>query len=338
MKDKISLSQFYILMFISNVLFISYISSDALNNNFADSIISVITAFILGGLLTIPIYKIQETNDKKKITNIFYGFYFIMSDIIILTQVISVFSNTIYYNVSPIILLVALLLTSFYGYKKGIEVISRTAFFVFIIYILAMLFVMLGLVNLFKADNSEILFYDNYTDCIKNAWLIFSASSYLPQMVILKRYIGKKFNYKVFIWQGLACFSIIIIFLAIVFALGRFASTQMYPFYSLFSVAVLEPIQRMDNIFSLITLLFLTIRVSVDLVLIENCFSKFIKKRFSIIIPITSCVVILLVTFCLSELNLVYLTSNLSLLKPIPVILLGFVLPVIEILKSRRKL
>lgn len=337
MRTKISLNQFYILMFISNILFVTYISSDALGNNFFDSIISIALAFIIGALLSIPIYLKKQNTVQSKLGDAFYAFYFIFSDIIILTQILSVFSNTIYYNVSPVILSLSMLVIAFYGAQKGIEAVSRAAFFIFIIFILSLIFLGLGLVNLAKADNSEVLFYSGYSDCFKNTWLIFSASSYLPQSVMLLRYLNKKLDYKFFVWQGISMISLILIFLAIVFCLGRFAKTQMYPFYSLFSVATLEPIQRMDNIFSLITLTFLTTRVSVDLILTKECFRKIVKKRFEFVIPIISAVIILCVSVIFSELNLVYYISNITLLKPVPIIFLGFILPLISLIKEKKQ-
>lgn len=336
MKTKISLSQFYILMFISNISFVTFISSDALNNNFFDSLVSIALAFVLGGLLAIPIFLKENKTTKSRLADAFYAFYFIVSDIIILTQILSVFSNTIYYNVSPVILSVTLLAVAIYGCVKGLEAVSRTAFFIFLIFILSFIFLGLGLVNLAKADNSEVLFYNNYTDSIKNTCLIFACSSYLPQTVLLCRFLNKKLDYNFFVWQGISMLALLLIFLAIVFCLGRFAKTQMYPFYSLFSVATLEPIQRMDNIFSLIALSFLTIRFSVDLILTKECFRKIVKKRFEFLIPVLSALVILLASVVLSNFNLVYYISNITLLKPIPIIFLGFILPLISLIKEKK--
>ncbi|MFI3207381.1 MAG: GerAB/ArcD/ProY family transporter [Clostridia bacterium] len=338
MKEKIISKQLFVLMFLSAFSFVSTLSSDALGDNIWDSILSVFIAFGLNIALSIPIFLLfkKENTVPEKIAEsiyfkplaLFYLLFFVLSNSIEITQLENLFINTIFPDAPPIILASLLLLASVYGAIKGVEAVARASYFVFVFALIGLVLIVLGSFYLIDIDKREVFFYNGTDDMLWNTVVIFSRISTLPQLAILIFCVKDKAKITGFftsqICVATAC---ALIFVILVLCMGRFASTQIYPIYTLFTVAKLKPLERLDSIFSFVWLMIFTLKLSVSFVAIKIFFDK---KAVYI-----SAVIMLFLSTSFVGIS-VLPTSYIQLFLIIPSLILGFFVPLYYLRKGKK--
>ncbi len=337
MKSKISTTELYIIGFISSILFLASFTSNTISDKITDSLFSTFLAIIFGIILSFPLFLSKHKQVEKTPIDIIYAIYFFISDVIILTQIQNMFSNTIYPDVEPVFLGIFVLSVAAYGAYKGIQAVGRSSIFVFCFIIFCILLITFGSLSLLDVENTEVMFYTGYSDSIYNSLKIFARSSVLPQLVILYRYANKELGYFFYVWQGVTLVCIISVFTLIMYGLGRFANIQMFPFYCLTSVSSLGPIRRMDLVFSMMWISALIIRFATDLFLIKECIGGYINGKVKKYIVTICAVLIIFFSYIMLELGLMDILTLLLLYSPIFTIILGFLFPLINLLKERNK-
>ncbi len=336
MTSKISISQFGILIFIGSVTFLSVLTSNSINDNVIDSILSAIIACVIGALLSIPMFVNTDSEFLKKI-GIVYAVYFIISDIILLAQIENMYSNTIYPAQTTMFLGAMALIVACYGAYKGIETIARSGTIVFAGFVFCMILLICGTAYSICIENYEVLLHNGYNDTVRNTVIIFAKSSFLPQAFILLRFLNKKPSKAFFIWQIISLVAIVLSLSLIMYALGRFAKIQMYPFYTLSSVATLAPIQSMDIIFSYMWLSVICIRLALSLFLSSECLKDFAPKKIRKYMPIALVPIIFLGTFVGIKYNFFEVLVYVNMYLPIVIIILGFIIPLINVIKEKKR-
>lgn len=345
MKEKVSSKQVFTVLFLSSILFIASLSSESLNYNLWDSVCSVLIAFAFNVILSIPIFLLRKNNKnllsqlkRNKFFAVFallYIFYFLVSDIVTLSSMQNLFLNTLYPDVSPIILALLILATAFYGAYKGIEAVARSGFIVLLFFVIGIILTLLGLIDIIEFTNREQFFYEGYNDLFSNAAVVFSRCSIIPQLAIFSYCIkGEMKLWKFSLTQLFASLIVVFIIFITVFCLGRFSQTQIYPFYTLFTVSRLAPFERLDAIFSIIWLMVLTFKLSLNILIVKLISSK--SNKNNVLVLLVYCVLVLIGSVFLVE-NYILTLSIIQLISIIFSVILGSLLPLFYCVKGKIK-
>ncbi len=283
MTNKISNAQIFITLMLCSNLFITSLSSNALNDNIWDSMLSIIIVFAINLIISIPIilmYKkgislqqIFKDNVSYKIFAIIFLAYFIVVDVLSLLRFQTFQINTNNQDSPTIVLVFLVLLTAFYGAYKGIDCIGRSSIIVFLFFIIGIILCVIGLFDNIRLDYSEKFLADGNSELFSNSLLIFSRSNILPQLFILSHFSNKKIA-PFYLFQILSVLILILIFFLTVVCLGRFAGTQNYPIFSLFTVSKLMPLERFDAIYTIISFMLISLKISVDIVAVKSLFKN----------------------------------------------------------------
>ena len=347
MKSKIISKQLMVLLALSSFSFITSISSAALRFNFWDSMLSVGIAFALNVLLAIPVillYKrkqnitenIVESKYKKLFITLFI-LYFLVSDVISISQVGTLFLNVEPVDSSPTPLFFLLLITAVYGAIKGIESVARSSYFVMIISAIALLMLIIACVDIVDFEKTQVFFYEGVSDITINTITIFSRCTVLPQLAVLIYTVKDKLEIKQFlISQIVVAVLIIALILLVVLTMGNFAQTQMHPIFTLFSVGKLKIINRLDAFFSVICLLVSCIEFSLTFVSIKVLFTHSNMKKYSNRALILSAFIIIVLSLYLTKFNS-NLSAEIQFFLFIPAVVLGTCLPSYYLIKGEDK-
>ncbi len=336
------------MMFLSSIFFISVLSMNALSENLWDSIISVFAAFLFNILLSFPIFMLKSKgkntaailseSKKFKFILVFYALYFILSDILVLLQIQTMFLNTIYPDNSALILIVLVLSVSFYGAFKGTESVGRSSLVVFITVIICLSLVFLGIVDFFDLSNREQFFYTENNDSVTNFISIFSRASILPQLCILSFSVNGNMNFSSYsLFQLLGGFLCAFSFFMIVLTMGRFAETQLYPLYSLFSFSSIPPFERIDVLFSIIWLMTLCVKISTDLLCIKSLFIRPTMIKHQNKSAFISAIIIGTISIFAINFNLMTHFSSIQYFVCVSSLFLGVLIPLILLANKKNK-
>ncbi len=347
--QKITSGQFFVLMYLSSITYVSTLNSSTLNNNFTDSLLSVIASSLLSIILSLPVFflhdKYEEFNAQKLIKSkaksfcvvIFslYIIYFLICDVIMLSLLIDLLVSTIFPSIQPIYIAFMVLIVSAYGAFKGIESIARAGLIILVLAVIGMLLVILGLFNLYDSDNRQVVLYNGFSDMLSNTVVIFIRSSFLPQALFLLSFVkGRTVKNSIITNSFTGVFTYIVIFF-IIHCLGLFATIELFPVHTLSSVSKLLPIQRLDIVFVMLWFAILVIKISTDFIAIGSCIkNSFIRKHRKLFF-ISCAAVVLIFTFLLSQNN----SFKMILVDPIItgslILLLGLILPIILLMIKR---
>lgn len=337
MDKKISKSQLAVTLLLSSIFFVCTISTTALNENLWDSIISVIIAFTVNFLMSLPLLKLAESdkniselireNRNIRLLLVIYLVYFLINNALVLLQTETLYSNTIHQNDEAILLVALVLLVSIYGCIKGIESVCRAGLIIFVISVLGILLMYLGLVDFFNMNNREVFFYNGFSDTMSNFIVIFTRSSTLPQLAILLAFVKKdtKITANYAIFNAISTFILASAFFMVVCTMGRFTLVQSYPMYSVFSFAKIEPFEGVDALFSLTWLTILSVKISLDLIAMKNIlFCIGIKKHEKTYVIVTAGMIFALF-FVFS--NITEYINLIEILVLFLIIITGFIIP-----------
>ena len=271
MNQKISNGEVMcIVIYIVAVSFFGIINTNILKISGNASLISFLIGTFIG---LIPVFMIMYIS--RRINTSFFDFlkdkfsifsYIIIFSLIILTLfLIFIFSfifldfvigqfltKTSYYFIS-----ISLFLFVFYCTKKGLEVISRTIFILFVFSFVIFLFFLITLIPYIDLNNLKPYIDSSNISILKSIYITFSMSSF-PIILILgiknKVTSFKKFPRKILFGYII---SMVIMFLFLLFTILiygiDFTKILTYPSYSLFKkVQIFGFIERIENIVSII--------------------------------------------------------------------------------------
>lgn len=339
MKGKITANQFFILLFLSSVYYISTIGSESLKDNFSDSLISVLASGVIGVLLSLPLINLhgKGMDLKSSIRRCFgglsttvlvlYAAYFLLGDIAILSLMEGVLAGTVFPTIPSTLIGAMAVLVAIYGAMKGVEAVARAGLVIFVITVIGSLAIFIGALPLFRFENREVFMFNGPGDAINNTLVIFARSTFLPQSVMLLSSVQGKLAKKNIWWNTGVALMGITVFIIIIHCLGSFADTQLFPVYTLSSVSQLMPIQRMDIVFSAVWLMGLSLRLSCDFLAIKNCLKPMHSKKYGWAVLGTAGLLVLSVSQILKSGDYLGKMSAAYIYLGIPAVILGFGIP-----------
>ncbi len=344
-KEKISVFQFFTMLFISRTLTtVTYLSSYTKDVRLSDMLVQPVFRIALGIIIMIPLYLIckkYNTTDllnlaNSKLVSFCYVFVFFYFTVVTIAR-LDVFAGTVVFPETDVnfLLIFAILLCS-YGAYLGFEALGRSAVLSAVVVIPALIFIMATLVKKVDLLNLTPVFYNGVTPVIKTAVdSVGQTVEYAIIAVCLPKVTG---NVKkgFFWWLSLQTLLMAIMFFFATTVMGNFTGTQLFPFHTLASLAEFAMFDRLDAIFTSVWILCAFIKAGLLIYLqsdiLHRAFEKIERKNFIIGIGAITIVTNLLVA---SEFKRFSFVDN-SIFKIIITGITAFVIPLILLFLKRK--
>lgn len=264
-KGKISTTQFFVMLFLSRTLTtVTYLSSYTENVRLSDMLIQPLFRIVIGAAIMIPIYLLYKKHSDKNLLEIINGkskllarcvcvlfvLYFFYFTVVTIAR-LDLFAGTIVFPETDVgYMLVFAVILCCYGAYLGFEALGRSSVLSAIFVIPALIFIMLTLVKKVDLLNLTPIFYNGVMPVVKVA--VDSVGQTVEYGIIalaLPRVTG---NIKkgFFVWLISQTLLMAVLFFFAGTVMGNFATTQLFPFHTLASLAEFAMFSRLDAIFT----------------------------------------------------------------------------------------
>ena len=348
-KEKISSFQFFTMLFISRALTtLTYLSSYTKDIRLSDMLIQPIPRIIMGLVIMLPVCFLYKKAPEKSVFDrlrersvafakfcaVIYSVIFFYFTVVTLAR-LDLFAGTVVFPETDVnFLIIFAVICCAYGAFLGFEALGRSAVLSAILVIPAIAFIVINLVDKVDFLNLSPVFYNGVTPVLKTAIDSMGQTvEYAIIAVALPTVSGKKVK-GYLIWLFLQTFLMGVLFFFAVTVMGNFASTQLFPFHTLASLAEFSMFDRLDAVFTSVWILGAFIKVGLLIYLqadiLQTEFPKISRRSFIVIIAVFT---ILLNLFVSGEVQrFSYIDS--SKIKIVLTIITAFLIPLIILLSK----
>ena len=264
-KGKISAFQFFTMLFLTRTLTtVTYLSSYTENIRLSDMLIQPIFRIAIGTAIMLPLYFLYKKNMDKnlldmmsskskvfaRVVAILYVAFFFYFTVVTIAR-LDIFAGTVVFPETDLtyILIFAIVLCC-YGAFLGLEALGRSSVISIAFVVPALMFIMVTLIKKVDLLNLTPLFYNGVTPVVKVA--MDSVGQTVEYAIIATALPRVKGNVKkgFFIWLISQTFLMAVMFFFACAVMGNFASTQLFPFHTLASLAEFSMFSRLDAVFT----------------------------------------------------------------------------------------
>ncbi len=264
-KGKISVFQFFIMLFLSRTLTtVTYLSSYTENIRLSDMLVQPIFRITIGILIMLPLYflyrrqkdknLLEVINDKSeilaKIVSVVFVLYFFYFTVVTIAR-LDLFAGTVVFPETDVeYMLVFAIILCCYGAYLGLEALGRSSVISAVLVVPALIFIMLALVKKVDLLNLTPVFYNGVMPVVKvSIDSVGQTVEYGIIALMAPRVTGKyRKGYYIFLFSQVALMAVMFFFACTV--MGNFASTQLFPFHTMASLAEFSVFSRLDAIFT----------------------------------------------------------------------------------------
>lgn len=264
-KGKISVFQFFIMLFLSRTLTtVTYLSSYTENIRLSDMLVQPIFRITIGILIMLPLYflyrrqkdknLLEIINDKSeilaKIVSVVFVLYFFYFTVVTIAR-LDLFAGTVVFPETDVeYMLVFAIILCCYGAYLGLEALGRSSVISAVLVVPALIFIMLALVKKVDLLNLTPVFYNGVMPVVKvSIDSVGQTVEYGIIALMAPRVTGKyRKGYYIFLFSQVALMAVMFFFACTV--MGNFASTQLFPFHTMASLAEFSVFSRLDAIFT----------------------------------------------------------------------------------------
>ena len=282
MKTKISALQLYLMLFLSRVIVSITINVQTVGgSNLIESIFSSLGLFLYLTVFSLPLFVLHKSHPEASLLQIaennfgrgvsvpmsaIYALYFIVMNIFSLSLFLTLLVNT----TDPVASRFAI---------RGIETISRASVCIFTLFMLGMGMIFLAVSPNVTPHYLMPLFYDGIGQTVQGLLVFIARCSSLAEFAVLMPFLtntdtksGKSHRVLGFVvWNGGITVFLGVLLFFIVSCLGEYAALQVFPAYTLASIAEIAGIQRLDALFIGISMMALIVRIACGLFCIAVC-------------------------------------------------------------------
>lgn len=295
MKTKISTLQLYLMLFLSRVIVSITINAQTVGSgNLLESIFSSLGLFLYLTVFSLPLFALHKNHPEQSLPQIteqlhgrgvavpvtvLYALYFTAMNVFSLSLFLTLLVNTTDPVASRFSIVLVVLGIALYGAIRGIETVSRASVCIFALFMLGMGMIFLAVSPNITPHYLMPLFYDGI-DQTMQGFLVFTARcSSLSEFAVLMPFLtntdaksGKSHRVLGFaVWNGGITVFLGVLLFFIVSCLGEYATLQIFPAYTLASIAEIAGIQRLDALFIGISMMTLIVRIACGLFCIAVC-------------------------------------------------------------------
>lgn len=301
-RNKIAPVSIFFLLYISRlVVSLTDVQSVTAGEMKTDTLISILISMLLTLLLSLPAVMCCIKNKSPfdiKWTGLLYSLYFIFLAGVNISRFSYFASTTLNPDSQAWIFSVIIVICACYGAYLGIEGLARFSAFGFALLTAAIIIVLLCSAGSFQEINLYPVISNNTDTILKNiVYMTSSSSESVLFLCLCKRVNGKAV--KPYIRSVIAAFfTIFILFLTVIGVMGDAASLQEFPLYTLFRLAKVGLLERID----ILHISFWIFGIFIKSVLLIYCSAISFKPMKNRTKCIVSSALALVLAVCLTEL------------------------------------
>lgn len=351
-KGRISAFQFFIMLFLSRVLTtVTYISSYTKDVRLSDMLVQPIFRITLGIVIMIPVYLLyKKYNDKNlldlarershklsKGISVFYVIAFFYFTVVTIAR-LDVFTGTVVFPETNVnFMLIFVIIFCCYGAYLGFEALGRSSVLTAFLVIPAIAFILCALTDKVDLLNLSPVFYNGVMPVVKTAVDSVGQTIEYAMIAIALPKVSGKIAKGFFVWLFSQTLLMAIMFFFAGSVMGNFATTQLFPFHTLASVAEFAMFDRLDAIFTSVWIMCAFIKASLLIFLqadiLHKEFGKFKKTDYLIVIGVLSIVVNLLIAGEIERFSMI----DSSIIKIVITGITAFLIPLIVLIITKRR-
>jgi len=295
-RSKINALQLFVMLFLSRIAIIFTVNSQSVGEeNFLDHILSSFLLMLTLFLLVIPLEILNRTHPEHSIPSlaiensgvfgkliaVLYVVYFVLNNIVSLSLFLTLVINTANPTASRWSIAAILILIAAFGAEKGIETVSRASICVFFLLMLGFLAIFTALAPRVETRYMEPILTDGVSHLIRGFVYFFSRCSSLAEIAIFMPYVLGRKRIGFTVWNvGVPLLFGVLLFFTVT-CLGEYAYLQVFPVYTLSTLAEIIGIQRLDALLIGLSMMTLVIRLSCGFLAVRNCWPFPGHKLFS---------------------------------------------------------
>ena len=290
---KISALQFYMTLFLSRSVITLTINSQTVGEvNFLDNILSAVLYAVLLFLFSFPLFRLNKNYAELSVPDIaavrwgnigliaalIYAVYFLIMNTHSLALFLTLLTNTMDPTASKWSIVLVITAIALYGAVKGIETVSRAAICISALFLLGFAVLFMALIPRVNWHYAEPLLYDGTEQMVNGVHVLVSRCTSLAEFAVLMPFVKQNLRRGFSVWNsGVAVFvSVLLVFL--VTCLGEYAYIQIFPVYTLATMAEIAGIQRLDAMLVGLSMMALVIRLSCGLFAISASLNRIIPR------------------------------------------------------------
>lgn len=343
-KGKISAFQFFTMLFLTRTLTtVTYLSSYTENIRLSDMLIQPVFRILIGTAIMLPLYFLYKKNIDKnlldmlsskskafaRVVAILYVAFFFYFTVVTIAR-LDLFAGTVVFPETDLtyILIFAIVLCC-YGAFLGLEALGRSSVISIAFVVPALVFIMVTLIKKVDLLNLTPLFYNGVTPVVKVA--MDSVGQTVEYAIIATALPRVKGNVKkgFFIWLISQTFLMAVMFFFACAVMGNFASTQLFPFHTLASLAEFSMFSRLDAVFTSVWIMCAFIKAGLLIYLqtdiLTMYFGKFKRTTYIIVVGLMTIFANLLISGQIRWFTLVDNSTNKIILTGVTVVLLPMI-------------
>ncbi len=350
-KGKISAFQFFVMLFLSRTLTtVTYLSSYTENIRLSDMLVQPVFRIIIGTLIMLPVFRLyrkhrdknilQLLNEKSqvsaRIVAIIFVLYFFYFTVVTLAR-LDLFAGTIVFPETDVeYMLVFAIILCCYGAYLGLEPLGRSSVISAVLVIPALIFIMLTLVDKVDLLNLTPVFYNGVMPVVKVAVdSVGQTVEYGIIALLLPRVNGNhKKGYYIWLFSQISLMAVMFFFATTV--MGNFASTQLFPFHTMASLAEFSMFTRLDAIFTSVWIMCAFIKAGLLIFLqtdiLTTYFGRFKRMHYIVLIGLLTVIANLIIS---QQIQLFTIVDS-SIIKIIFTGISVLIIPLIVLLFSRK--
>ncbi len=264
-SKNISTFQFFVMLFLTRTLTtVTYLSSYTENIRLSDMLVQPIFRVLIGTAMMLPVYFLYKKHKEKnlieiiearsktlaKIVSMVFVLYFFYFTVVTIAR-LDLFAGTIVFPETDVeyILVFAIILCC-YGAYLGLEALGRSSVVSAVFVIPAIVFIILTLTDKVDFLNLTPIFYNGVTPVVKVAVDSVGQTVEYGIITLMMPRVTGKYRKGYYIWLISQVSLMAIMFFFACTVMGNFASTQMFPFHTMASLAEFAMFTRLDAIFT----------------------------------------------------------------------------------------
>lgn len=213
-----------------------------------------------------------------KIVAILLALYFLFENINLISG-FEVFSTTVVFPEMNALLFIAIFsAVCAYIASLGLEALARASAVVAVLTILVVGLLLATLIPQVRAFNFAPLFYDGVSPVFQSAFRSLSNTSEIVVLAVIMPHATGKIKRTYGKWMAWISISILVLSFFAVGALGAFASTQIFPFYTLAEIANIGVFQRLDSVMTSVWVACAAVKSSLFLYLFSRCVRRTVPQ------------------------------------------------------------
>lgn len=313
-KGKISAFQFYVMLFLSRTLTtVTYISSYTKNVRLSDMLVQPIFRISLGIIIMIPIYLLHKKYSDKNLLDVarerspklskgisvFYVIAFFYFTVVTIAR-LDVFTGTVVFPETNVnFMLVFVIILCCYGAYLGFEALGRSSVLSAVLVIPAITFILCALTDKVDLLNLSPVFYNGVMPVVETAIDSVGQTIEYAMIAIALPKVSGKVTKGFFVWLFSQTLLMAVLFFFAGSVMGNFASTQLFPFHTLASLAEFAMFDRLDAIFTSVWIMCAFIKASLLIFLqadiLHKEFPKLKKVNYLVVIGVFAIIANLLI-------------------------------------------